>query len=52
MKHLNMSYNDIRSMPIRYRNWYIDRLVKSVEEEAELRRRINQESSSKSVRNF
>ena len=26
--HLNMTYQDIRSMPIRYRRWYLDRLIK------------------------
>jgi len=26
--HLNMSYQDIRRMPTRYRHWYINRLVK------------------------
>ena len=31
-KHLNMSVLDIRSLPIRYRKWYIDRLNRFYEE--------------------
>ena len=26
--HLNMSYADIRTLPIRYRRWFIERLAK------------------------
>ena len=26
--HLNMTYQDIRSMPVRYRRWYLKRLTK------------------------
>ena len=26
--HLNMQYSDIKKLPVRYRKWYIDRLVK------------------------
>ena len=26
--HLNMSYNDIRQLPIMYRRWFIKRLTK------------------------
>ena len=26
--HLNMSYSDVRSMPVRYRKWFLERLKK------------------------
>ncbi len=26
--HLNMQYSDIKKLPVRYRKWYIERLVK------------------------
>ena len=29
--YLGMSYADSRAMPIRYRNWFIDRLAKEIE---------------------
>ena len=34
-KHLGMSYSDIRSLPIPYRMWFIDRLVKESKEKAQ-----------------
>lgn len=27
-KHLGMSYSEIKNLPISYRRWYIDRLIK------------------------
>ena len=33
--HLNMSYSDVRKMPIAYRKWFIKRLVKHVEQKNE-----------------
>ena len=29
--HMNFTYADIRMMPVRYRRWYIERLVKHFE---------------------
>jgi len=26
--HLNMSYSEVRGLPVRYRRWFIDRLLK------------------------
>lgn len=28
MKHLSVSYDNLRVMPVRFRTWFIDRLVK------------------------
>jgi len=33
--HLNMSYSEVRGMPIIYRRWYIDRLSKHFKEQKE-----------------
>lgn len=30
MKCLNMSYSDVKKLPIRYRQWYIDRHIEHV----------------------
>ena len=30
MKHLRFSYEDLRTLPVRYRNWFIERLVKDL----------------------
>jgi hypothetical protein len=34
MKHLHFSYADLHRLPVRYRNWFIDRLVKDMNPEA------------------
>jgi uncharacterized protein (UPF0305 family) len=31
MKHLNFSYKDARNIEIRYRKWFIERLLKELE---------------------
>jgi hypothetical protein len=28
MQRINVSYSDLQKMPVRYRTWFIDRLVK------------------------
>jgi hypothetical protein len=28
MKHLSLSYDNLREMPVRFRSWFINRLVK------------------------
>ena len=30
--HLNMSYSDVRSLPVRYRAWFIERLSSHFEQ--------------------
>ena len=32
MKHLNFSYNDAKNLEIRYRRWFIERLIKEMED--------------------
>ena len=33
--HLKMSYTEVYNLPVRYRKWYVDRLVKYFEERNE-----------------
>ena len=42
--HLNMSYSDIRAMPVRYRKWFLQRLSKHYEKQSEV---YNRQLSSK-----
>ena len=30
--HLNMSYSEVRGIPVRYRRWFIERLLKYYED--------------------
>lgn len=32
MKHLNFSYSDAKKLEIRYRRWFIERLIKEMED--------------------
>ena len=32
--HLNMSYSDVRSMPIRYRKWFLKRLKRHFDKQS------------------
>lgn len=34
--HLNMSYQDIKNLPVRYRRWFIDRLKKHYDKKSEM----------------
>jgi len=43
-----MSYADVRSLPITYRRWFLDRLAKEFNNEAESRKKARNESSSRS----
>ena len=45
--HLNMSYTDIRSLPIRYRRWFIERLAKHFEAQNEITKGTKVVSSEK-----
>jgi len=30
MRHLHFSYSDLQRLPVRFRNWFIDRLVRDM----------------------
>jgi hypothetical protein len=38
-----MSYSDVRSMPLPYRRWFIERLAKEFKREADVRKKANDE---------
>jgi len=42
--HLHMSYSDIRSMPIRYRRWFIERLAQEFKQKAETMKKSRDKS--------
>jgi len=47
--HLNMSYSEVKSLPIRYRHWYLNRLTRHFEDRQELYESTkNKNSKSKS----
>ena len=39
--HLNMSYSDIRSLPLPYRRWFIDRLSSEFKKQADTRKKVS-----------
>ena len=39
-----MSYSDIRSMPVRYRRWFIERLSEEIKKQADARKKARDES--------
>jgi hypothetical protein len=41
---MNMSYSDIRSMPVRYRRWFIERLSEEIKKQADARKKARDES--------
>lgn len=34
--HLNMSYSEVKRLPVRYRRWYLERLAKHFKEKNEI----------------
>lgn len=42
--HLNMSYGDIRSMPLPYRRWFIERLAKEFKKTSDARKKASDNS--------
>ena len=38
--HLNMSYSEVKRLPVRYRHWYLKRLVQHFEEKNKIREEI------------
>jgi hypothetical protein len=45
--HLKMTYSDARSLPIQYRQWFLDRLAKEFTREAEAHKKARNESSGR-----
>ena len=43
--HLKMSYTEVYNLPVRYRSWYVDRLVKHFKEKNETRNNSEEKSS-------
>ena len=46
--HLNMSYTDVRTMPVRYRQWYLKRLVEHFDKRNKMYEKGNNPSTVKS----
>ena len=45
--HLNMSYVELRNMPVRYRRWYLERLTTYFREQAESHRKASEAVKAK-----
>ena len=39
--HLNMSYSDVRSMPLPYRRWFIERLSDEFKRQSDARKKMS-----------
>ncbi len=39
--HLNMSYQDVKNLPVRYRRWFLNRLKVHYDKKSELYERSN-----------
>ena len=46
--HLNMSYLEVKQLPIRYRRWFLDRIVKHFKEQNE---RLNKDKNTRNENN-
>ena len=46
-----MSYSEVRNMPVRYRRWFLDRLVKEFKDQSEARKK-NQNSNDSDRRSI
>ena len=42
--HLKMSYSDIRSLPLPYRRWFIERITEEFKKQADARKKASDES--------
>jgi hypothetical protein len=38
MTHLGMSYTEIRKLPVTYRRWYIDKIIRDLKQKSEAQR--------------
>jgi hypothetical protein len=47
--HLGMSYSDVRNLPVPYRKWYLDRLVREFEKKSTQANKNRQQSGSRIV---
>ena len=47
-----MSYSEVKSLPIRYRRWYLDRLVRHFKEQKEAYNKDSDSSSDNNLDNF
>jgi len=45
--HLNMSHSEVKSLPVRYRRWYLERLVRHFKEKNEIRENAKNKNSDK-----
>lgn len=45
--HLNMSHSEVKSLPVRYRRWYLERLVRHFKEKNEIRENAKNKNSNK-----
>jgi hypothetical protein len=41
MRHLGMSWNEISSLPVRYRRWVLERYIKDLEEKSSAQKSSN-----------
>lgn len=46
--HLKMSYSDIRSLPVPYRRWFIERISKEFKDQNEARQKASENSGGRS----
>ena len=44
-RHLNMSYSEVKNLPIAYRKWYIDRLVEEFRKKNEPKSSENEDAN-------
>jgi len=51
MMHLRMSLSDIHNLPVRYRRWYMERLLKHFSKNNELKP-VNKDNESKNFAKF
>ena len=46
--HLKMTYSDIRSLPVPYRRWFIDRIAKEFRDQNEARQKASENQGGRS----
>ena len=44
--HLKMSYSDIRSLPLPYRRWYLERIATEFQRQADARKKSSDQSKN------
>ena len=50
--HLNMSYSEVKNLPIRYRHWYLNRLARHFEERNQLQESAKNSSKTSNSENL